>query len=271
MSEWKFALSTAFEAPETAPILLKGDICDNLRKAKKLGYQAVEIHLRENAVLDYIKIKEVMKETNVSIAQIITGRLCTEGGLTLVADTADTENAAVVGMKRYIDMASALNADIVLGWAKGRLLKGMTERQYYERLAKKLIVLDEYAIENNVKINIEVLNRYETDVLKTAHETAAFIREYHLDACRVHLDTFHMNIEEIDMTKAIKASKGLLGYFHLADATRWYPGSARLDFESILRTLSEIDYNGFLSVECLPHGNGEETAMKALEYLSKIA
>jgi predicted regulator of amino acid metabolism with ACT domain len=86
MRQWEYALSTADEAPETAPILLKGTICDNLKKASELGYQAIEIHMREDEEIDCEEIKRTMRDYHIKISQIITGRLNTEGKCSLMAD-----------------------------------------------------------------------------------------------------------------------------------------------------------------------------------------
>ena len=56
MKPWKFCISTADEAPKTAPIMLCGDVCDNLKQAAALGFDAIEVHTRETARLDYDRI-----------------------------------------------------------------------------------------------------------------------------------------------------------------------------------------------------------------------
>ena len=86
MKRWKYSISTADAAPATAPILLKGPICQNLIQAASVGYNAVEIHTRPEAQLDYDVIGDTMNKTNVRISAVITGRLNTEGGCSLIDD-----------------------------------------------------------------------------------------------------------------------------------------------------------------------------------------
>ena len=57
MKKRKYALSAAPQAPKTAPILLTGDICECLKKAAELGYDAIEYHTRENVEFDYAALK----------------------------------------------------------------------------------------------------------------------------------------------------------------------------------------------------------------------
>lgn len=270
MNKWKYALSSADEAPDTAPILLKGSICDNLKTASNLGYQAIEVHMRENDPLNIQQVTDAMDKYNIRIAQIITGRLNTEGHCSLISDEPYNEKAAMDGMLQYIDIASKLKADIVIGWIKGNVPAGKTREKYLRRLAGNLEILNEYGKEKHVKLNIEVINHYEVNIFTTALELLTFLDQYKLDNCYVHLDTFHMNIEESDIVGAIKASKGRLGYFHIADNQRWYPGSGMLDFTSIFNALKIIGYDGYISVECFPHGDGEETARKAIDFLKSL-
>lgn len=267
MNIWKYAASAAPEAPKTAPILLTGDICDCLRKAAALGFDAIEYHTRENVVFDYEKIRKTMAETGCKISMIVTGRLYTQGGYSLTSEDLENEKTAVKGMLRYVDMAAELQAGIVLGWAKGNIKDTSGPENYFARLTKNLKYVDDYAAAKNVPVVIETINHYEVDVFTTARETAAYLEKSGLRNCYVHLDTFHMMLEEENYPQAIRAAGSRLGYFHFADSTRWYPGSGYFDFKTVLRTLNEIGYNGYLSIECFPHELAEETARKGLQYL----
>lgn len=271
MKQWKFAVSSADEAPATAPILLQGTVEENLQKAADLGYDAIEVHTREDVELDYDAIHAAYQRTGARVSMVITGRLNTEGMCSLIADEPYIVSATMDGMRQYIDMAQKLEADIVIGWVKGNVPKGGKREKYLDRLAKNLRILASYGAERNVKLNLEVINRYEVNIFTTARETVDFLETYQLDNCYVHLDTFHMGIDECDPVEAIRISKGRLGYFHLADNSRRYPGSGQFDFDRILSALEEIEYDGYLSVECLPWPSGEAAAAAALRFLKPLA
>ena len=270
MKDWKYALSTAFEAPMTAPILLRGNICDNLRSAARLGYDAIEVHTRETAELDYEAILQTSDECGTKVGMIITGRLQTEGKLNLVDDNPQVTDAAIAGMIKYVDMAAKLDADIVVGWAKGNVPANGQREKYLDRLANNLRIIASYGKSKHVKLNIEVINRYETNIFTTCQETVDFLVDYGMDNCNIHLDTFHMNIDETDPAEAIKLAGKKLGYVHIADNSRRYPGSGQLDFIKILKALENIDYNGVLSVECFPYPSGEVAAARAIAYMKSL-
>ena len=270
MKNWKYGISAAPAAPKTAPILLTGDICDCLRQAAALGFDAIEYHPRENTAFDYEKILATMEETGCRISMIVTGRLFTEGGYSLTSPDPQKERMAVEGMLRYVDMASRLGAGVVLGWAKGNIRDAESREVYFERLTKNLRTVDAAAARKGVQVNIEVINHYEVDVFVTAAEVSAYLEEKGFSNLRAHLDSFHMQLEEESFTKAIQTAGSRMGYFHLADSTRWYPGSGYLDFKELLRALEGVGYDGYLTVECFPHEDNLDTARKALQYMKFI-
>lgn len=270
MRSWKLGVSTADTAPEGAPLLLLGSIRENLEKAKTLGYDAIEVHTREDVQYDFEKIKNDMAETGIRIIQLVTGRLNTEGLCSILDDRPYVVEACMKGMYTYIDMAAEIGADVVLGWAKGNVPAGKSSDKYIARLAGNLRKLNDYGKEKGVRINIEVINHYEVNIFVTAQETVDFIEKYDLDNCYVHLDAYHMQLEELDPVEAIRTAKDHLGYFHIADSTRWYPGSGQMDLIEILETLEKVGYDGYVTVECFCHGDGYQTAEKAIKYLKNI-
>jgi sugar phosphate isomerase/epimerase len=267
MKKWKYAVSYAKEAPVTAPLPLCGDLYAALEKAGSYGYQAIEVHTRENTAFNYEKIEEVSTKVGAGICMIVTGRLFTEGKCSLLDDAVYAVNAAMEGMKNYIEMAARLKTGIVIGWAKGVVPPNADRTKYLARLGDLLKQLNDYALQREVRINVEVINHYETNVFNTAKETLDFIKEYSLDNTYVHLDTYHMALEESNPYSAIQLCGDRLGYFHVSDSTRRYPGSGQFDFARILRTLGEIDYSGYVTVECLPDPDRDTAAKEAVKHL----
>ena len=270
MKRWKIGVSSVEFAADSAPLLLHGSIADNLKKAAELGYDAIEVHTRENEFFDLDAIRRCMDETGVRISQIVTGKLNTEAGCSLIDDRPYAEAAAVEGMKTYIDLAAELGAGVILGWIRGKIPAGGNREFYLRRLAKNLRILNDYGREKGVPINIEVINHYEINTFNTVDELVSFIEEYELDNCFVHLDTYHMQLEELDYREAIRRAGKRVGYFHIADSTRWYPGSGNLDFTPFFEALEEVGYDGYVTVECFLHGDGIYTAKKAIEYLNSV-
>lgn len=270
MKSWKYSVSSADAAPVTAPLLLLGSAEENLIEAGRMGYDAIEIHTREDDAPDPERLREVMKRSGVKISAVVTGRLNTEGRCDLISDEPYITESCIRGMKKYIDLAAELETDIILGWARGKVPAGADRQKYMRRLARNLKVLDAYAGERSVRILIEVINRYEINTFNTAEELMNFLEANDLPNCCAHLDTFHMGIDEEDPIEAIRRCGDRLGYFHLADNSRKYPGTGQFRFDAILDALEEVGYGGYLSVECLPWPDHRSAAERALQFMKEI-
>ncbi len=267
MQKWKFAVSCAENSPRTAPLPLEGSLQDCMKQAAFLGYNGVEFHTRETYSPDVASLQHIETAHRVQICSIVTGRLLTQSGHSLLDADPASERMAVSGMRKYIDMASETGADIVIGWAKGTIPAGAEKKLYQDRLAKHLMDLAAYGKRSGVKLFLEVINHYETNLFTTAKETLAFFEAYQLENCYIHLDTYHMCLEELDLFDAIQLCRGKLGYLHVADNSRRYPGSGQIDFKRIFSVLEEIEYDGWITVECLPDPDGVTAARKAIDYL----
>ncbi len=105
------------------------------------------------------------------------------------------------------------------------------------------------AEDNGVWFCVEVLNRFEHFIMNTAAEGIAFVKQVDSPACKVHLDNFHMNIEEDSFRDAILETGDLLGHFHLGEANRRPPGRGRMPWGEIFGALHEINYQGAVVME----------------------
>jgi sugar phosphate isomerase/epimerase len=269
MNNWKYAVSYGQTAPLSAPLPLCGDIYENIGLAAKYGYSGIEIHGRETAEYDYAKIKNFSNECGAGVITIVSGRLTTEGKVGLLDEPVYSYEAAIEGLKKYIHIAEKFRSDLVIGWVKGTIPPGGDREKYLNILGERLAFINNYGRDHGVKIHLEVINHYETNIFNTAGETLDFITKWSLDNSFIHLDTYHMNIEEFDPCEAIRLCGDKLGYFHVADNSRRYPGSGQLDFKKILSALKEIDYKGFVTLECIPYPDRETTIKNAMEHLKK--
>ena len=109
--------------------------------------------------------------------------------------------------------------------------------------------LADFAADRGVTLCLEVLNRFENHVLNTAEEGVAFVRETGKRNVKVHLDTFHMNIEEEGFAQAIRTAGPYLGHFHTGENNRRVPGKGLLPWHEIGAALREIDYQGAVVME----------------------
>ena len=104
-------------------------------------------------------------------------------------------------------------------------------------------------LKKKVTLALEPMNRFETDFVNLAMQAVEIIKEVNSPACKVHLDTFHMNIEEKDMMRAIEETGDYLGYFHANENDRGIPGTGHIPWKEIARVLRKVNYQGPIVTE----------------------
>jgi D-psicose/D-tagatose/L-ribulose 3-epimerase len=105
------------------------------------------------------------------------------------------------------------------------------------------------AAESDITLVLEVVNRYESNVLNTASQGVEMCKRIGADNVKVHLDVYHMNIEEPDIPSAAMATGEHLGYFHTGDSHRGYLGSGSVDLTGVFRALVRSGYQGPITFE----------------------
>jgi D-psicose/D-tagatose/L-ribulose 3-epimerase len=104
--------------------------------------------------------------------------------------------------------------------------------------------IGEEAGRHGITLGLEVVNRYETNVLNTAGQGVELCKRVGLPNVKVHLDSYHMNIEEADMELAVVDTAAHLGYVHIGESNRGYLGAGSVDFGRIFNGLARIGYDG---------------------------
>lgn len=107
----------------------------------------------------------------------------------------------------------------------------------------------ERAKEDGIAVNFEVLNRYETSMLNTAAQAVDFVTASGSDNLRIHLDTFHMAIEESDMAAAVTHAAPHLGYLELGQSGRGLISAGSADNRAVLAAAKTAGYAGPIGVE----------------------
>lgn len=115
--------------------------------------------------------------------------------------------------------------------------------------AEALAVLAEEAKPMGLRLAMEILNRYETGMFNTVEDALAFLRTSGSDNLFLHLDTFHMNIEEADMMAALRKALPYLVYFELDQNDRGLLDRGGIDFGPMLRLLKESGYADIIGAE----------------------
>jgi D-psicose/D-tagatose/L-ribulose 3-epimerase len=116
-------------------------------------------------------------------------------------------------------------------------------------LVKNLSALSAESGNQGVVLGIEPLNRFETSFINTAAQAIEVIDRVNHPACKIMLDTFHMNIEEKSLGAAIRATGSRLAHFHSCENDRGAPGSGNVTWVEVAQALRDIHYDGPLVIE----------------------
>ncbi|MBQ3303229.1 MAG: sugar phosphate isomerase/epimerase [Clostridia bacterium] len=119
----------------------------------------------------------------------------------------------------------------------------------WERSVKNVRTVGRIAGDRGVDYCLEVLNRFEGYLLNTCREAVEFVRQVDVPSVKVHLDTFHMNIEEDSMVDAILTAGDKLGHFHVGENNRRVPGKGNMPWAAIGSALNRIHYDKAVVME----------------------
>jgi len=268
-------LSLTIQTPEYSEFvdvaLLTGTFDEKLEKAANFGANGVELMTVEPSKLDTNKIKSSLQKNKLEIAAVSSGAIASVTGLTLLNENPTKANKAANLLYNLIDFASAVESPFVtIGGFRG--LASSVGNGANELLISILHKASVYAELKGVRLALEPLNRYETDIIQNAEEGLRFVNKVQHHAFGLLLDTYHINIEENSWTEpfiqVMEAKK--LFHVHIGDNNRLPPSCGLIDFNAIVSTLKQIGYNGFLSAELLANPNPDFAAEKTLSYLNSL-
>ena len=247
------------------PLLFAGEWERGVATAAELGYDGVEVGVRDPAAPALQRLARAVRESGLTISGIATGQSYYNDGLSLTSPEASIRMQLLDRLKAAIDFAAPWRATLFIGGVRGRLegapADHIAQREYAVELVRACA---EYAAPCGVPIAIEPINRYETNLINTVAEALEFIDEVGADNLVVLADTFHMNIEERSLAGALRQAGKRLGYVHLADSNRHAAGQGHIDFHALADVLREMGYTGYISAEILPLPNSRAAAELAI-------
>ena len=215
-----------------------------IEKTAEYGFDMLEIILPASLNIDTKSVKKQLDNYG------IVGR-CT---LNLPANChlpVYPEKATAI-MKAAIDKVAEMDGDFLGGVLHSAI--GQFTAQPCTN-AERLIVqqvfteVAAYARERNITIAPEPINRYESYVFTAAEEVLEMIDSIGADNIGLHLDTFHMNIEEPNFYDPVIVAGSSLKHLHITESDRGMLGEGNVHWDDLFRGLAEINYQGPLVLE----------------------
>jgi len=219
-------------------------------KFKRWGFDTVEIPIEDPAHIDPAHVKRELDRNG-----LVCGTVCACMGpdRDLRGKPSD-QRTGLAYIQALIDQMVTLDCPALVGpvySAVGRA-DAVPPKEYkkqWKTVVKHLKKLAAYAGKRNKLICLEPLNRFETDFINTCDQGLKMLHDVGNPALKLHLDTFHMNIEEKDQAAAIRKAGRLLGHFHACGSDRGTPGGDQIDWKSIAAALKAVGYKGDVVIE----------------------
>lgn len=233
----------------------------SIERCAKYGYDAIELCGEP----DYYDVKEI-------------NQLCSDNGI-VVSSICSVYNAdrdlahpdrkkreqALDYVKRVAEFAAAIDCHMIIaGPTAVCKTESLTDfDREYEWGIEGIQKGADFAKPLGVHLCIECWNRYETYMLNRLDQGLKMAKLVDRENVGVMGDLFHMNIDEGDISEAIRNTGSYLTHMHFADSNRAAPSKGHLDFVPIMQALKDINYKGYISFELLPAGADPFATLKA--------
>ena len=219
-------------------------------KFKKWGFQTIEIPVEDPSHIDPAHVKRELDKHG-----LVCGSVCAcMGPGRDFRGTAAEQKTAMDYCKALIDQmvvrgCPSRSGPVYSVVGKADAVEPAQQKKEWALVVKNLKQLANYAEKKGVQICVEPLNRFETDFLNTCDQGLKLIKDVGSKSLKLHLDTFHMNIEEKNQAAAIRKAGKLLGHFHACGSDRGTPGNDHIDWKPIAKALKDVKYKGDVVIE----------------------
>lgn len=226
------------------------DQVELLKKIADLGFDFVEFPVEDPKHLEPEKLRPVLHDLGLEAV------VCTAvvGDRDLSAEDPAVRKKALDYFEACLKLARGLGSGCLVGplyapVAKPRLSIEAMRTAEWERSAASLAQLSKMAGERGIRLGLEPLNRFETDMVCTVEDAQRMLADVNSPHLGIALDSFHMNIEETDFCEAVKQAGEQLVHVQVSDSHRGVPGDGNSDWAGLREGLRSVGYDGKLSIE----------------------
>jgi D-psicose/D-tagatose/L-ribulose 3-epimerase len=236
------------------------DFVPYVAKVKKLGFDVLEVNsgtVTRMPDKERLRLKTAAEKAGIELTYCI--------GMPPEFDIASPDAAIrKAGVKFLQDQARMVEfmgseklGGIIYGSWPGRLPANANKEECTRRSVKSMQEVMKVVEDCGVYFNVEVVNRFEQYMLNTCEEAIEYVDRVGSQRCKILLDTFHMNIEEDNMARAIIKAGARLGHLHVGEGNRRAPGRGHLPWQEIAAALKKIRYKGAVVMEPFLRQGGE--------------
>lgn len=219
-------------------------------KVKQFGFDILEIACEDPSKIDVSRVHDAVKKNHLDV--VVCGAFGPDRNI--CSENQEIIKTAKSYIKWLIDAAEALNAEVVAGPMYSSVGKAhyddpVEREKEWKRAVVGIREMADYADKKGVKLALETLNRFETDMLNTVSQGLDFIGDVGKDNVGLHLDTFHMHLEEKSSAEAVRLAGEKIFHFHACENDRGIPGTGQVRWGEIAAAIKDVKYTGPIVIE----------------------
>jgi protein FrlC len=239
-------------------VFLNYSIEEAIQRIATAGYDTVDIwsgrphvYRRDLSAAELMRLRQVIKGADLEVSSFLPAFY--RYPYSLSSPNEIIRQDSIQYMKECMDNAVLLDSPILL-IVPTRTLHGQGIENGWERFADSIAVVCEYAQQYDIKLGLESLNHYVSDLVSTVSDAVKMIEQLGYDNLGIVLDTGHINLGDESIRQAVQLAGQHLLQFHINDndgvrQQNLIPGEGTFDFQTLIEVLHESGYGGVLSVE----------------------
>ena len=262
----------------------KRDFRESCKLARSMGYSGLEIApftLGDNVTGISPARRKELRDIITSEGLALSGMhwlMVTPNWLHITTPDNALREKSWDYMRQLIDFCGDLRAGpeppiaMVLGSPKQRGTRdGSTVADAKKRLTAGLASVAAHAASRKAVIALEALDHSQTDVVNTIAECAEMIKEVGNPGLATMFD-FHNTPDEKEPPEVLVSRYfKIIRHVHINEMDGRHPGTGKSDYLPLFKTLNELKYKAWISLEVFDFKLGAERIGKeAIEYLKSV-
>ncbi|MBR7654308.1 sugar phosphate isomerase/epimerase [Brucella oryzae] len=262
-------LAYMYATPEVAPAhvtAIQGDAPACFARIRELGYDGVELLVRDPRALDHALIERQLADAGLAMPAICTGEVYGEDKLSLADPDQARRAETLERMIAAMDLAARFGAMVNVGRMRGRYLDGIARAQTEAWVTEGMQAAAD--ARPDTRIVLEPVNHQYANFLMGTAEAASFVRSLQRANIGLMLDLAHITIEGETHRDSLAAAGDLFWHYHVCDSDRKAVGDGSWDITAALNDLAAISYDGWITAEHFQVPDAETAMARSISWLN---
>ena len=229
-------------------------------RAKKCGLDVLEVGAGDLVTMSDAQLEE-LRTTAKDLGLEISANLGPPKDKDICSADPAIHDAGVKFLCDILDQMVKIDCKILIGACYNHWpydFVDLDKEALLDRAVAGMKIVGDHADKLGLTIALEILNRFESCMINTLDEGIAFCERVGKKSVKLLLDTFHMNIEEVDdIPTTLRRAGDWVAHVHVGEANRMLPGQGHMPWAEIGQALRDIGYDAKVVMEPFLLDKGE--------------